>query len=165
MALQNHLKYTLPSRNNLCLYKYWFSFSRKILSLARDYGLRRVAFGHLISKRPLHVQTLAKMEVTKALLADSVLSTTLINNLRLRSEAARHCFWTWPPSLGWRTRGVWRRRTCCYWGSSPPWPRCTLLSGPCPWSARASSASEARGTSKTRDCQSYSGTSRWRTTH
>merc|ERR1719189_2654535 len=39
------------------------SAMRKILSLARDYGLRRAAFGNLISKRPLHVQTLAKMEV------------------------------------------------------------------------------------------------------
>jgi len=39
------------------------SAMRKILSLARDYGTRRTAFGNFISKRPLHVQTMARMEV------------------------------------------------------------------------------------------------------
>merc|ERR1719450_261761 len=36
---------------------------RKILSLARDYGRRRLAFGNLIYKHPLHTQTLARLEV------------------------------------------------------------------------------------------------------
>ncbi|KAJ8018330.1 Acyl-CoA dehydrogenase family member 11 [Holothuria leucospilota] len=36
---------------------------RKILLLARDYSLKRKAFGKLISDHPLHMQTLARMEV------------------------------------------------------------------------------------------------------
>ena len=38
-------------------------FSRKMLSLARDYATRRAAFGTSISSHPLHLQTLARMEV------------------------------------------------------------------------------------------------------
>ena len=38
-------------------------FSRKMLSLARDYATRRAAFGTSISRHPLHLQTLARMEV------------------------------------------------------------------------------------------------------
>jgi len=36
---------------------------RKIVSLARDYATRREAFGGLIQGHPLHLQTLARMEV------------------------------------------------------------------------------------------------------
>ena len=36
---------------------------RKITSLARDYATRRSAFGSEIYKHPLHIQTLARMEV------------------------------------------------------------------------------------------------------
>jgi len=36
---------------------------RKIVSLARDYATRRVAFGTAIENQPLHLQTLARMEV------------------------------------------------------------------------------------------------------
>ena len=36
---------------------------RKMLSLARDYATRREAFGSSICKHPLHIQTLARMEV------------------------------------------------------------------------------------------------------
>ncbi|KAJ8042777.1 Acyl-CoA dehydrogenase family member 11 [Holothuria leucospilota] len=39
------------------------SAMRKILLLARDYSLKRTAFGKLISDHPLHMQTLAKMEI------------------------------------------------------------------------------------------------------
>ena len=35
---------------------------RKLLSLARDYATRRHAFGRSISKHPLHLQTLSRME-------------------------------------------------------------------------------------------------------
>ena len=37
--------------------------NRKITSLARDYATRRSAFGNQIYKHPLHIQTLARMEV------------------------------------------------------------------------------------------------------
>lgn len=37
-------------------------FSR-MLSLSREYARRRVAFGKLLKDHPLHVQTLARMEV------------------------------------------------------------------------------------------------------
>jgi len=36
---------------------------RRILQLARDYSTRRVAFGKYIADHPLHMQTLARMEV------------------------------------------------------------------------------------------------------
>ena len=36
---------------------------RKITSLARDFATRRVAFSQSIENHPLHVQTLARMEV------------------------------------------------------------------------------------------------------
>jgi len=36
---------------------------RKMVSLARDYSTRRKAFGDIIANQPLHVQTLARMEV------------------------------------------------------------------------------------------------------
>jgi len=36
---------------------------RRILSLARDYGTKRQAFGRLIGEYPLHVQTQARMEI------------------------------------------------------------------------------------------------------
>ena len=36
---------------------------RKIVSLARDFATRRVAFGISIQQHPLHLQTLARMEV------------------------------------------------------------------------------------------------------
>ena len=38
-------------------------YMRKITTLARDFATRRKAFGKLISEHPLHIQTLAKMEV------------------------------------------------------------------------------------------------------
>ena len=37
--------------------------SHRIISLARDYSHRRVAFGKLIRNHPLHVRTLADMEL------------------------------------------------------------------------------------------------------
>lgn len=36
---------------------------RRVLQLARDYGTRRTAFGKLLKDHPLHMQTLARMEV------------------------------------------------------------------------------------------------------
>ena len=36
---------------------------RKMTSLARDYALRRRAFGRRLAELPLHLQTLARMEV------------------------------------------------------------------------------------------------------
>jgi len=36
---------------------------RKVLSLARDYATRRTAFGRTIAHHPLHIQSLARMEV------------------------------------------------------------------------------------------------------
>ena len=38
-------------------------FFSRIISLARDYSTRRVAFGKLIRNHPLHVRTLAEMEL------------------------------------------------------------------------------------------------------
>lgn len=36
----------------------------RVLQLARDYGTRRTAFGKLLKDHPLHMQTLARMEVS-----------------------------------------------------------------------------------------------------
>ena len=36
---------------------------RKVTSLARDYATRRQAFGKRLADHPLHIQTLARMEV------------------------------------------------------------------------------------------------------
>ncbi|NXJ84312.1 ACD11 dehydrogenase, partial [Trogon melanurus] len=39
------------------------AFMRRMLSLSREYARRRVAFGKLLKDHPLHMQTLARMEV------------------------------------------------------------------------------------------------------
>lgn len=39
------------------------SSMRRIISLARDYGRRRTAFGRPVSQHPLHVRTMAQMEL------------------------------------------------------------------------------------------------------
>ena len=39
------------------------ALQRKILSLARDYSQRRVAFGKKIAQHPLHFKNLAQMEI------------------------------------------------------------------------------------------------------
>ncbi|NWS48358.1 ACD11 dehydrogenase, partial [Probosciger aterrimus] len=39
------------------------AFMRRMLSLSREYACRRVAFGKLLKDHPLHMQTLARMEV------------------------------------------------------------------------------------------------------
>ena len=48
----------------------WYNF--RILMLAKDYSKKREAFGNRLHKYPLHVQTLARMEV-------KILNNILIN--------------------------------------------------------------------------------------
>ena len=35
----------------------------RLLNLSKDFALRRTAFGQLLSENPLHMQTLARLEV------------------------------------------------------------------------------------------------------
>lgn len=44
--------------NNVCLCVH------RVVQLARDYATRRTAFGKLLKDHPLHMQTLARMEVS-----------------------------------------------------------------------------------------------------
>lgn len=39
-------------------------FVHRVVQLARDYATRRTAFGKLLKDHPLHMQTLARMEVS-----------------------------------------------------------------------------------------------------
>ena len=50
----------------LCLYPLLRSesFHFRIMTLAQDYCVRRSVFGKLLVNHPLHMQTLARMEVT-----------------------------------------------------------------------------------------------------
>lgn len=59
---------------------------RKITSLARDYATRRKAFGRRLSDHPLHIQTLAKMEVETR--GCSLLMLDLARQLGLHDVAA-----------------------------------------------------------------------------
>ena len=52
----------MKSAANFLFFPFFFFFKR-IISLARDYSHRRVAFGKPIRNHPLHVRTLAEMEL------------------------------------------------------------------------------------------------------
>ena len=48
----------------VCLSYFHCIFVCRIMSLAQDYCLRRSVFGKLLVDHPLHMQTLARMEVS-----------------------------------------------------------------------------------------------------
>lgn len=48
------------------------SAMRRIINLARDYSTKREVFGKLIHKNPLHMQTLARMEVLNCFMIEVI---------------------------------------------------------------------------------------------
>lgn len=58
----NHLQKHATNKliNNLCV----CVCVHRVVQLARDYATRRTAFGKLLKDHPLHIQTLARMEVS-----------------------------------------------------------------------------------------------------
>ncbi|CAG5136104.1 unnamed protein product [Candidula unifasciata] len=63
------------------------SAMRRIVNLARDYATRRKAFGKMLNRHPLHMHTLAGMEISRLLGRQEVLS--MDNTLAAENEVLR----------------------------------------------------------------------------
>ena len=100
----------------------------RVVQLARDYAARRTAFGKLLKDHGLHMQTLARMEVTRCATIWALLPVTY--GLLVRWRLVGRSSWSWMYVACWVEKKAAQLpsliRTCCV--SWLLWSSCTLAS-------------------------------------